>query len=71
MRSVWVFSLAKSYSSAWQCRQISSAASCGMMPSARLGARQRRLDVEIFLDAVFVGEDAPHRLGGKDVAEDA
>ena len=38
---------------------------------ARLGARQRRLDVEIFLDAVFVGEDPPHRLGGKDVAEDA
>jgi hypothetical protein len=37
----------------------------------RLGARERRLDVEIFLDPVFVGEDPPHRLGGKDVAEDA
>jgi hypothetical protein len=32
--------------------------------------RQRRLDVEIFLHAVLVGENPPHRLGGKDVAED-
>ncbi len=37
----------------------------------RLGARQRGFDVEIFLHPVFVGEDPPHRLGGKDVAEDA
>ncbi len=38
---------------------------------ARLRPRQRRFDIEIFLDPVLVREDAPHRLGGKDVAEDA
>ena len=36
----------------------------------RLRPRQRRLEVEIFLHAVFVGENPPHRLGGEDVAED-
>ncbi len=36
-----------------------------------LGAGERRLDVEIFLDAILVGENPPHRLGGKDVAEDS
>ena len=33
MRSVWLFSLPNSISAAWQCRQISSAASFGIMPS--------------------------------------
>ncbi len=36
----------------------------------RLDARQRRLDVEIALHAVLVGEHAPHRRGAEDVAED-
>ena len=36
-----------------------------------LGAGERGLDVEIFLDAILVGENPPHRLGGKDVAEDS
>src|ERR1700728_3115622 len=35
----------------------------------RLHPRQRRLEAEIFLHAVRVGEHAPHRLGGEDVAE--
>ena len=37
---------------------------------ARLHARERRLDVEVVLDAVAVGEDAPHRLSAEDVAKD-
>ena len=37
----------------------------------RLHAGQRRLDVEIELHAALVGEDAPHRLGAEDVAEDS
>ena len=36
----------------------------------RLRPRQRGLEVEIFLHAVFVGKNPPHRLGGEDVAED-
>ncbi len=36
----------------------------------RLRPRQRGLEVEIFLDAVLIGEHPPHRLGGEDVAED-
>src|SRR5262249_28872323 len=35
----------------------------------RLRARERRLEVEIFLDAVLVGEHVAHRLGREDVAE--
>ena len=35
----------------------------------RLRPRQRRLEVEIFLHAVLVGKNPPHRLGGEDVAE--
>src|ERR1700694_3344330 len=38
-------------------------------PEPRLDAGQRRLDVEICLDAIFVGKNAAHRRGGKDVAE--
>jgi len=37
----------------------------------RLCAGQRRLDVEIFLDAIFVGKGAAHRFSGKNIAEDA
>ena len=36
----------------------------------RLRPRQARLEIEIFLDAVLVGKDPPHRLGREDVAED-
>src|SRR5262249_48123560 len=36
----------------------------------RLHARQRRLEVEITLHAILVGENPPHRLGGKNVAKD-
>jgi hypothetical protein len=36
----------------------------------RLRPRQRGLEVEIFLHAVLVGKNPPHRLGGEDVAED-
>src|ERR1700731_1475078 len=38
-------------------------------PEPSLDAGERRLDVEICLDAIFVGENAAHRRGGKDVAE--
>ena len=39
-------------------------------PEPRLGARQRGLEVEVFLDAVLIGKHAPHRLGRENVAED-
>ena len=35
----------------------------------RLRPRQRGLEIEIFLHAVLVGENLPHRLGREDVAE--
>src|SRR6185312_7597611 len=68
MRSVWTFSLAKSISSARQCRQISSAASLGMTPS-RACARASAASKSRYFWTVLVRKHAPHRLGGKDVAK--
>jgi hypothetical protein len=35
----------------------------------RLGARQRRFEIEIFLHPILVGKHATHRLGRENVAE--
>ena len=70
MRSVSVLSFAMSYWSNVTCLRISSQASCGMIFSLRLRARQPGLEVEILLDAVAVGPHLPHGLGAEDVLED-
>ena len=69
MRSVCVFSLAKSISAALQWRHDFLGRLFRDDAEPRLRPRQRGLEVEIFLHAVLVGEHPPHRLGGEDVAE--
>jgi hypothetical protein len=58
MRSVWLFSLPKSISATWQCRQISSAASLGRMPS-RAWARAKAASKSRYFCTLFSSENTP------------
>ena len=40
-----------------------------MIPSFACTLRQRDFDIEIFLNAVLIGPDAPHGLGAENIAE--
>ena len=64
-----VFSLSKSISAALQWRHDFLGGVLRNDAEPRLRPRQRRLEIEVFLHAVLVGEYPPHRLGGENVAE--